>query len=130
TLTALIYHRHCLYPQAREAIARFHRDYVPMKDRIRSVLESDPPVESYWQMLQPADSRLPLSVQQHLKKNERIDSLTRSLVQLDLEAARVRADAELSRSALGADLLELIARQRELLAQVAGKFIRGRLADM
>ncbi|TMA27533.1 MAG: tetratricopeptide repeat protein [Deltaproteobacteria bacterium] len=130
TLTALIYHRHCLYPQAREAIARFHRDYVPMKDRIRSVLESDPPVESYWQMLQPADSRLPLSVQQHLKKNERIDSLTRSLVQLDLEAARVRADAELSKSALGADLLELIARQRELLAQVAGKFIRGRLADM
>jgi TolA-binding protein len=130
TLTALIYHRHCLYPQAREAIARFHRDYLPMKERIRSVLESNPPIESYWQMLQPADLRLPPAVQRHLEKNERVESLTRSLSGLEVEAARVRSDAELSKSALGAELLELIARQRELLAQLAGKFIRGRLADM
>jgi hypothetical protein len=33
-------------------------------------------------------------------------------------------------SPLGNDLLDLIAKQRALMAQVAGKFIQGRLADL
>ena len=44
-----------------------------------------------------------------------------------IEAARVRADAQLMKSPLGNDLLDLIAKQRALMAQVAGKFIQGLL---
>ena len=49
---------------------------------------------------------------------------------LDAETARVRGDSELSKAPLGNDLLDLIAKQKALMAQVAGKFIKGRLADL
>jgi hypothetical protein len=129
-LAAIIYHQHCLYPQVREVIARFNREYVPMKDQVKAVLDSNPPIETYWKMVEPGESALPSAVQHHLQKNERVDSLVKYIDRLDAETARVRADAELSKAPLGADLLDLIAKQKALMAQVAGKFIKGRLADL
>jgi len=69
-------------------------------------------------------------VQHHLQKNERVASMIGYLERLDQEALKVQRDAELSASPLGADLLDLISKQKALMAQVAGKFIKGRLADM
>src|SRR3982750_403412 len=51
------------------------------------------------------------------------------LAQLDLEAARVRADSALAGSPLKDEMLDAIARQKELSQQLAGKFVQGRLAD-
>ncbi|HEY5677243.1 MAG TPA: tetratricopeptide repeat protein, partial [Myxococcales bacterium] len=73
---------------------------------------------------------LPPAVLHHLEKNERVSSFSAYLETLEAEARRVRADRELARSALGAELLERLAAQKTLTAQVAGKFVRGRLADM
>jgi TolA-binding protein len=132
-LAAIVYHQHCLYPQVREVIARFDREYVPMKDSLKAILEANPPVETWWQMVEPGtvrQARLPTPVQRHLQKNERVDSMVQYIGRLDAEAARVRADAELMKGPLGNELLDLIAKQRALTAQVAGKFIRGRLADL
>jgi hypothetical protein len=129
-LTAVIYHQRCLYPQVREAIAGFNREYVPMKDQLKAIVDSNPPIETFWQMVAPGDARLPAAVQHHLQKNERVEAMVGYLGRLDQEAARVRSDGDLSKSPLGADLLDLLAKQRALMAQVAGKFIKGRLADM
>jgi outer membrane protein assembly factor BamD (BamD/ComL family) len=130
-LTAIIYHQNCLYPQVREVIARFNREYVPMKEQMKAVLAANPPVETYWQMVaSPADTRLPLAVQHHLQKNERLASMLGYLQRLDLETEKIRGDSELAQSALGADLLDLIVKQKALVGQVAGKFIKGRLADL
>ena len=129
-LTAIIYHQHCLYPQVRDVVARFNREYVPMKDKVKAVLDSNPPIEAFWQMLEPGDTRLPAAVQHHLQKNERVEALVKYIERLDAEAARVKADGELSKSPLGNDLLDLIAKQKTLMSQVAGKFIKGRLGDL
>ena len=129
-LTAIIFHQRCLYPQVRETIADFNREYVPMKDQLKAILESNPPIETYWQMLQPGDSRLPEAVQHHLQKNERVEAMVGYIGRLDAESARVERNPELAKSALGTDLLDLIGKQKALMAQVAGKFIKGRLADM
>lgn len=130
-LAAVIYQQNCLYPQAREAVARFNRVYVPMLQSMKAILESNPPVEQYWQMVaQGKGSRLPGAVQRHLAKNERVGAMLGYLARLDLEAEKVRRDDELARSPLGVDLLDLIARQRSLAGQVAGKFIQGRLKDL
>ena len=75
------------------------------------------------------DQRAP-AVQHHLRKNERVASMIGYLERLERETARVRGDGALAGSPLGADLLDLLARQKALMAQVAGKFIQGRLADM
>ena len=130
-LAAIIYHQNCLYPQVREVIARFNRDYVPMKDAMKRILESDPPVEQLWQMVASGtDSRLPVAVQHHLQKNERVASMLGYLSKLDAEAERIRADPALAATPLGIDLLDLIGKQKALVGQVAGKFIKGRLADL
>ncbi|HUJ29593.1 MAG TPA: hypothetical protein VLW85_26415 [Myxococcales bacterium] len=129
-LTAIIFHQHCLYYQVRETIAEFNREYVPMKDQLKQILDANPPIESYWQMIAPGDARLPSPVQHHLQKNERVSAMIGYIERLDREAARVASDGELSKAPLGPDLLDLIAKQKALMAQVAGKFIKGRLADM
>ena len=130
-LAAIIYHQSCLYPQVREAIARFNRDYVPMKDAMKALLESNPPVEQFWQMVaQGGDPRLPVAVQHHLQKNERVEAMLGYLSRLSGEADKIGKDDELRRAPLGVDLLDLIAKQRALVGQVAGKFIKGRLADL
>jgi len=129
-LAALIYHQRCLYPEVRGALAQFASEYVPMRQEIRDLLAKDLPVEAYWQMLAKSDPRLPAAVLHHLQKNERVGSFSAWMQRLDAEARRVRGDGELSRSALGAELLDRIAAQKALTAQVAGKFVRGRLADM
>jgi hypothetical protein len=129
-LRAIIYHQRCLYPQVREVIATFNREYVPMKDQVKQIVDSNPPIETYWQLLQPGENRLPEAVQHHLQKNERVAAMVGYIGRLDAEAARVASDSELAKSPLGADLLDLISKQKALMAQVAGKFIKGRLADM
>jgi tetratricopeptide (TPR) repeat protein len=129
-LTAIIYHQRCLYPQAREVIAEFNREYVPMKDEVKRILGSNPPVETYWEMLAPGEARLPAAVQHHLQKNERVEAMVHYIGQLDQESARVGRDPELAKSPLGADLLDLIGKQKALMRQVAGTFIKGRLADL
>ncbi len=130
-LAAIIYHQNCLYPQVRQVIGRFNRDYVPMKNSLRAILDSNPPVEQFWQMVAPgSDSRLPVAVQHHLQKNERVEAMLGYLGRLDLETAKIHQDEVLARSPLGVDLLDLIARQKALVGQVAGKFIKGRLADL
>jgi hypothetical protein len=129
-LRAIIYHQRCLYPQVREVIATFNREYVPMKDQLKQLLDSNPPVETFWQLLQPGENRLPDAVQHHLQKNERVAAMVGYIGRLDAEAARVANDSQLSKSPLGTELLDLISKQKALVAQVAGKFIRGRLADM
>jgi hypothetical protein len=129
-LRAIIYHQRCLYPQVREVVATFNREYVPMKDQVKQILDSNPPIETYWQLLQPGENRLPEAVQHHLQKNERVASMVGYIGRLDGEAARVANDSELAKSPLGGDLLDLVSKQKALMAQVAGKFIKGRLADM
>ena len=129
-LTAIIYHQRCLYPQVREVIADFDREYLPMKEQMKQILDANPPIETGWQLLQPGETRLPEAVQHHLQKNERVEAMVSYLGRLDEEAARVERDSELAKSPLGTGLLDLIGRQKALMAQVAGTFIKGRLADM
>src|SRR5205085_214472 len=127
---AILYQQRCLYPQVRSTIAQFDREYLPMRDQMKSILQADLPLGEYWRMLSAGDSRLPPAVQHQLQKNERVSAMRAYLEQLDREAARVRAEPGLAGSALKDELLDAIARQKELSAQLAGKFVQGRLADM
>jgi len=129
-LTAILYLQRCLYAQVRAAIAQFDREYLPMRDQLKAVLQAEPPFAEYWRMLAPSDGRLPPAARQKLVKNERLSSMRAYLEQLDREAARARAETALAGSALREELLDAIARQKELSEQLAGKFIQGRLSDM
>src|SRR6267142_159809 len=130
SLTAIIFHQRCLYPEVRAALAQFDREYLPMRDQVKKLLALDLPAEEHWRMLAAGDPRLPPAVQHHLQKNERVASFRAHLAALDREAARIRSDGSLAGTALGDDLLDGIAQQKQLIAQLAGRFARGRLLDM
>ena len=129
-LAAIIYHQNCLWPQVRETIARFDRDYVPMRAAIKTILDSNPPLEQYWLLVNGDAPGLPGPLKHFLQKNERIASMLGYIARLDQEVTLIKGDDTLSRDALGADLLDLIAKQKALVVQVAGKFIKGRLSDV
>jgi len=76
------------------------------------------------------DVRLPEPVRHHVRKNERVESMLAYAAQVDEEERRIRADGELSRSRLGKELLEIVARHRELTDGVTAKFVRNRLEDL
>ena len=128
-LMAILYQQRCLYHEVKKVLAQFDREYLPMRDQMKKVLQSEPALDEYWRMLQPADARLPRAVQHDLWKNERVVSMRAYLEALDQEASRVRADPKLS-GALKDELLDGIGRQKQLSERLAGKFIQGRLADM
>jgi hypothetical protein len=139
TLEAVVYYQHCLFQQTREAVARFDRDYVPARDQVRKILDANPSLETLAALVaaeafagappSPAGP-LPSAVRHHLAKNERISAMLDYLRRLDAEAARIKGDAELAKGPLAPDLLDLIGKQRALMVQVAGKFVKGRLADL
>ena len=129
-LTAILFQQRCLYPQVRQALEELDREYLPMRDQAKAVLQAGPAVEEYWRMLSPEDERLPTAMKQHLLKNERVASLAAYLGRLAGEEARIRSEGSLSGTALREELLENLARQEELARRLGGKFVQGRLADM
>jgi hypothetical protein len=129
-LAAIIFHQRCLYPYVRGTLAQFDREVLPLREQIKTILGESLPVEEHWRMLARGDTRLPAAVQHHLQKNERVASFRAHLAALESEAARIRGDGALRGTALGGELLEQIARHQDLTAQLAGKFVQGRLADM
>ena len=129
-LAAILYLKSCLYPQARAALQRFETGYLPMRDRVKALLATSPPLESLVSLLQPDATGLPPPVRHHLRKNERISSMLAYLERLGDEEARIGGNPELARAALGPALVEQIGKQRALVGQVAGKFLKGRLEDL
>jgi hypothetical protein len=132
-LAAIIYYQNCLYPQVRESAKRFEAEYVPVRDRVKALLDKDPPLDAFVTLVTGgaiAGAGLPTAVQHYLQKNERIGSMLGYIARLDAEAGRIQGDVELSKSALGVDLLDLIGKQRGLVVQVAGRFVKGRLVDL
>ena len=130
-LAAIVYHQHCLWPEVRIALKRFDLIYLPMRDQVRTVLAKDPAPAALLAALDgKGDIRLPDPVRHHVRKNERVASMLAYAARVDDEEKRIRADGELLRSEHGKDLLEIVARHRELTSEVTAKFVRNRLADL
>ena len=130
-LAAIVYHQHCLWPEVRIALKRFDMIYLPMRDQVRAVLTRDPAPAALLAALDgKGDIRLPDPVRHHLRKNERVESMLAYAAKVDAEERRIRSDAELSRSDLGKELLEIVGRHRELTFDVTAKFVRNRLEDL
>jgi hypothetical protein len=128
-LTAILFQQRCLYPRVRAAMEQLDREYLPMRDQAKKLLQGGAAVEEYWRMLSPADPRLPPAMKQHLAKNERVASMVSYLGRLEREDARIRGTPSFA-GGLRDELLENVARQKELVQRIGGKFVQGRLADM
>jgi hypothetical protein len=112
-------------------LQRFDRIYLPMRDQVRAVLSRDPSPASLLAALDgKGEVELPAPVRHHLRKNERVESLLAYAARIGDEERRVRDNEDFARSALGKEVLEVLAQNRQLTSELLAKFVKGRLADL
>jgi len=128
-LAAVIYHRHCLWPQVRETMERFATRYAPMRDRVKSLLAGNPTPAGLAAAVDAPDE-LPAPVRRRVRNDERIEAMLAELRRVDAERRKVAGDAELMRSALGSELLEILGKRHARVAAAAGEMVRDRLARL
>ena len=128
-LAAIIYHQHCLWPQVREAMGLFSARYAPMRDQVKALLAKNLSADELAAAAVAGDA-LPPAVRGRVRRDERIEATLGYLRRVQAERRRVEADAELMRSALGPELLDLLGKEQARAAATAGERIRSRLAEL
>src|SRR6266849_9287704 len=128
-LAAVIYHRHCLWPQVRETMDRFATRDVPMRDRVKSFLARNPTGAELAAAVDSGEA-LPAPVRRRVRNDERIEAMLAELRRVDGERGKVAGDAELMRSALGPELLDVLGKRHDRVAAAVGATIRERLAGL
>jgi TolA-binding protein len=119
-LAAVIYYRHCLWPQVREALTWFQRRYEPMRDQVKALLARKPSAEELVAAVDGGDA-LPAAVRNRLRRDERIESALAALRGIAAEQQKVAGDPQLS---------QLLAVHREKIAANAAQRIGARLAEL
>ena len=128
-LAAIVYQRHCLWPQVRETLSLFATRYVPMRDRVKAFLSGNPSADALAEAA-AEDGALPGAVRRRVREDQRIETALSELKRVSAERARVAADADLMRSGLGPDLLDVLGKRRAAVVGSAAELIRARLSTL
>ncbi|MHB1846825.1 MAG: tetratricopeptide repeat protein [Deltaproteobacteria bacterium] len=126
-LKATIYFFSCLYPETKGAIKGFRRIYLPMDEKIKSVLGGDHDYDFYWNLVENPQGELPLAVVNYLLGNQRVLGFKGYLNELAREKRVVDGDALWKETGLAQDLSQLIDTQSQTLVRLTGKFVQDRL---
>jgi hypothetical protein len=133
-LKSTIYHFACLYDETHRSIDEFMNRYVPMNQAIKPLLEADRELEYYFSLITntaaAGGTAVPAPVRAYLIDNERLRNFRSIVERLDEEREKVAGVKIWRASQMQRTLLEVIDQQRAVLVQVAGKFVKGRLADV
>ncbi len=132
-LESIIYFQNCLYDQTRVALDQYDKIYLPMSEAIKPLIEESKDDEFYFNLVHEAQegkNGLPTSIRLFLEKNEQYKSYLNYAGQLDGELGIINSTEGLRSAQMAKDLAEMIGRRRGLLVQSAGKFIKGRLANV
>lgn len=129
TLKATVYYTACLYDEAKEALDLYAKNYSQYARTIQPILATDREASYYYRLISdPAErQKLPRAVYNHLAANRRVAGFNRYIAQLDAEIAAISELASFRGSPLREELIQVAQQQKNLLENVAGSFIRGRL---
>ena len=131
-LKSTIYYTACLYPEASGALDTYAKNYTEMKNRVNPMLEGDREFSWYYQLIADAKqrNRLPRAVYTYIATNKRVRGFRQYITALAKEKATVESTQAFRGSPLQAELAQVIDQQKSILENVAGKFVKGRLADV
>lgn len=131
TLKSTIYYQACLYQEAKDALDIYKQNYSTITARVQPLLDEGHELSFYYGLVSKADqrSKLPRSVYNYLAANKRVRGFSRYISSLDREKKAVLAAGPFKNTAIQGELLQVIDQQRNILENVAGKFIRSRLAE-
>ncbi|WP_373048451.1 tetratricopeptide repeat protein [Vulgatibacter sp.] len=131
TLKSTIYYTACLYDEAKDALGKYTQNYTTVPARVQPLLDEGREFAYYWGLISQASQRtkLPRAVYNYLAGNKRVSGFQRYINQLESEKSKLMASGPLKNSALQAEMIQVIDQQKNILENVAGKFIRARLED-
>ena len=130
-LKATAYYFSCLYTESRTALASFDQLYLPMGEQLKRLVDGDREVTAYYALVkEPTSDKVPQSVLNWVRGNERMQGVFSELKELDRERAEVLTNQAWGGSSkLGADLSGSLDGLKQLLTQVAGTLAKNRLVE-
>lgn len=131
TLKATVYYTACLYNEAKEALDAYARNYSQYAQTMEPILASDREASYYYRLISSESERrkLPRAVYNHLAANRRVAGFNQYIALLDAEIAAISSLPTFRGTPLRDELLQIVQQQKNGLENVAGNFIRGRLAN-
>lgn len=130
-LKSTVYYHACLYDEAMETIATYETSYPQMVKQVQPLLEADEQFGFYYALINDPKqrSRMPRAIYNYLAANKRVRSLREYIDSLHKERASIQATQPFRTSTLRNVLTEVVDQQRNILENVAGKFVKGRLEE-
>lgn len=131
-LKAYIYYFSCLFDETKATLAEMDRRYAKIGEQVKALREAKREPEFYYDLLVRGGEKdglvMPAMVRNELLTDDDLLSRRAFINSLGDELARIRTvDAwKRSNSALPEVLVEAVAQQRNILVQVAGKWIEVR----
>ena len=131
-LKSTIYYVACLYDEAKGALDTFGQNYGEMKKRVAPVLEGNRELSWYYQLIVAPKLRnqLPRAVYNYIGTNKRVRGFQKYIGSLGNERKAIGSNPVFKGSQLQGELLQVIDQQKNILENVAGKFVKGRLEDV
>lgn len=131
TLKATIYYTACLYDEAKEALAAYEKNYSQYARLMQPIVVADREASYYYRLISNDAERekLPRAVYNYLAANRRVLGFNRYISLLDRELEGISSMASFRGTPLREELLQVVRQQRNLLENVAGSFIKNRLAN-
>lgn len=130
-LKSTIYYQACLYDEAEAALDSFSKSYGGMKSKVTGVLEGDREFSWYYKLIDdPAQrTQLPRAVYTYIAGNKRMRGFRRYITSLEREKEALNSNPTFRGTRLAQEYGEIIDQQKNVLENVAGKFVKQRLAD-
>jgi tetratricopeptide (TPR) repeat protein len=130
-LKSTIYYFSCLYEESSTALKSFDEIYLPMADRLRSLLEGEErDLSFYYQLVASEGSmELPRPVLLWVRSNERMLGLFNFLSQIGKEKRILMTNPAWQGSKMGPDMVTYLDQNKNTLTQVAGQFAKNRLQE-
>ena len=122
-LTATIYYFSCLYDEARASLAEFEKRYLPMAEKLKPIIESDPKdlVRFYTLVSQPEGDAIPKPVLNSVRSTSLMVDLFNMLTEIEKEKALVNAKESWRVAKLSPDLVSSLDQNKSTLVRAAGK---------
>ena len=127
-LSAEVYFFSCLFDQTKFALKSYEDIYLPMAQTVKPLVEEDHDLEFYTSLLDEKNAdKLPKAVRNYLLANNRLQGFQNFLAQLDKEKGLIEAQQGWRSSNMSQELAQAIDQQKQVLTQVTGQFVKGRL---
>jgi hypothetical protein len=130
-LTSTIYYFSCLYDESKASLLEFEKNYLPMAEKLKAVVEGEAKDLSVYYALvaAPQNEKLPQAVLNWVRSNERMLGLFDLLTQIDLEKKRLDENQSWKAAKLSPEVVPYLDQNRGLLEQIAGNFAKSRLQE-